>query len=101
MDDPPEGGAAFRLIMLNNRTAERKFATEMRYIGQGRMTRDSLRRYIVISDLRLKRSNDLSINGAKPYLLEPAGLGAGNCAGDFAVAGFAGVNGFAKASPKS
>jgi hypothetical protein len=26
VDDPPGDGAAFRLIMLNNRTAERKFA---------------------------------------------------------------------------
>jgi len=32
VDDPPEEGAAFKLIMLNNRTAERKFATGMRYI---------------------------------------------------------------------
>jgi hypothetical protein len=26
VDDPPEGGAAFKLIILINRTAERKFA---------------------------------------------------------------------------
>ena len=31
VDDPP-GDAAFRFTMPNNRAAERKFATEMRYI---------------------------------------------------------------------
>jgi hypothetical protein len=35
------------------------------------------------------------------HLFDAAGFGAGNCAGGFAVAGFAGANGFTKASSKS
>ncbi len=35
------------------------------------------------------------------HLLEAAGFGAGNCADGFAVAGFAGANGFTKTSLKS
>ena len=33
VDDPPEGGAAFRLTIVNNRAAERKFATRIQYIA--------------------------------------------------------------------
>src|SRR6516162_258078 len=56
VDDPPEGGAAFRLIMASNRARGKNFASWMRCIAIKRVNRDSSNRYNVTSALRFNGS---------------------------------------------
>src|SRR6266436_613431 len=82
-------GAAFKLTMLNNRPAQKNFATGIRFI------RINLAASIaVISDLWSAISGQHSLARRRD-------LRAAKCAGGFAVAGFSGAKGFTKTSSKS